>query len=156
MTDDTPLPFDLPAVCRKKLTLDFNGRTQSSDGGLLLFREAERRLGVCRRLAAAMPDHRDPDRILHEMFEMVMGRSSAIASGYKDAIDFDRLRHDPLMKAAVGRCPETGAPLPSQSTISRMENTPSAALRQCTSITSRAARRSPPSCARRAPRRARR
>ena len=54
-----------------------------------------------------------------------MGRSSAIASGYKDAIDFDRLRHDPLMKAAVGRCPETGAPLPSQSTISRMENAPS-------------------------------
>src|SRR5262249_55672903 len=25
MTDDTPLPFDLPAVCRKKLTVDFNG-----------------------------------------------------------------------------------------------------------------------------------
>ena len=67
MTDDTPLPFDLPAVCRKKLTVDFNGGTQSSDGGLLLFREAERRLGVCRRLAAAMPDHRDPDRILHEI-----------------------------------------------------------------------------------------
>ena len=34
MTDDTPLPFDLPAVCRKKLTVDFNGGTQSSDGGL--------------------------------------------------------------------------------------------------------------------------
>src|SRR5216683_8397599 len=125
MTDDTPLPFDLPAVHRKKLTVDFDGGTQSSDAGLLLLREAERKLGVCRRLAAAMPDHRDPDRILHEMFEMVMGRSSAIASGYKDAIDFDRLRHDPLMKAAVGRCPETGAPLPSQSTISRMENAPS-------------------------------
>ena len=125
MTDDTPLPFDLPAVCRKKLTVDFDGGTQSSDGGLLLFREAERELGVCRRLAAAMPDRRDADRILHEMFEMVMGRSSAIASGYKDAIDFDRLRHDPLLKAAVGRCPESGAPLPSQSTISRMENAPS-------------------------------
>jgi hypothetical protein len=125
MTDDTPLPFDLPAVCRKKLTVDFNGGTQSSDGGLLLFREAERTLGVCRRLAAAMPDHRDPDRILHDMFELVMGRSSAIASGYEDAIDFNRLRHDPLMKAAVGRCPETGAPLASQSTISRLENAPS-------------------------------
>jgi len=59
------------------------------------------------------------------MFEMVMARSSAIASGYKDAIDHDRLRHDPLMKIAVGRCPETGAPLASQSTISRLENAPS-------------------------------
>jgi Transposase DDE domain group 1 len=125
MTDDTPLPFDLPAVCRKKLTVDFNGGTQSCDGGLLLLRAAERKLGVCERLAAAMPDRRDPDRILHEMFEMVMARSSAIASGYKDAIDFERLRHDPVMKVAVGRCPETGAPLASQSTISRLENSAS-------------------------------
>jgi hypothetical protein len=30
MTDDTPLPFDLPAVDRKKLTVDFNGGTQLS------------------------------------------------------------------------------------------------------------------------------
>ena len=125
MTDDTPLPFDLPAVHRKKLTVDFDGGTQSSDAGLLLLREAERKLGVCRRLAAAMPDRRDPDRILHAMFEMVMERVSAIACGYKDAIDLDRLRHDPLMKVTVGRCPETGAPLASQSTISRLENAPS-------------------------------
>src|SRR5258707_12106445 len=54
-----------------------------------------------------------------------MARTSAIACGHEDAIDLDRLRHDPLMKVAVGRCPETGAPLASQSTISRLENAPS-------------------------------
>jgi hypothetical protein len=72
-----------------------------------------------------MRDRRNPKRILHEMFEMVMARSSAIAGGYKDAIDHDRLRHDPLMRIAVGRCPESGEPLASQSTISRLENAPS-------------------------------
>jgi hypothetical protein len=36
MNDDTLLPFDLPSVCRKKLTVDFNGGNQSSNGGLLL------------------------------------------------------------------------------------------------------------------------
>ena len=46
MNDDTPLPFDLPAVRRKKLTVDFEGGNQSSDGGLLLLREAERKLGA--------------------------------------------------------------------------------------------------------------
>jgi len=35
------------------------------------------------------------------------------------------VRHDPLMKLAVGRCPESGAALASQSTISRLENAPS-------------------------------
>ncbi|HET9414353.1 MAG TPA: IS1380 family transposase [Pseudolabrys sp.] len=125
MTDATLLPFELPSVRRKKLTVDFDGGNQSSDAGLLLLREAERKLGVCGRLAAAMPDRRDPGRIEHEMFEMVMARAAAIACGYEDAIDLDRLRHDPLMKVAVGRCPESGAPLASQSTISRLENAPS-------------------------------
>jgi hypothetical protein len=136
MNTDTPLPFDLPAVRRKKLTVDFNGGNQSSDAGLLLLREAERRLGVCRRLAAAMPDRRDPDRVRHEMFEMVAARAMAIACGYKDAIDHDRLRHDPLMKIAVGRHPQTGTPLASQSTISRLENAPSKteAARLCVAL----------------------
>ena len=127
MTDepfDPLLPFDLPAVRRKKVTVDFGGGNQSSDAGLLL-REAERRLGVCRRLAEAMPDRRDPDRVRHAMLEMVMARAAAIACGHKDAVDLDRLRHDPLMKLAVGRCPQSGAALASQSTISRLENAPS-------------------------------
>src|SRR5205823_13359135 len=63
----------------------------------------ERELGVCRRLADAMPDRRDVGRICHEMFEMVMARASAIACGHEDAIDLDWLRHDPLLKLAVGR-----------------------------------------------------
>jgi Transposase DDE domain group 1 len=123
MSHDTLLPFDLLSVGRKKLTIDFAGGNQSSDGGLLLLRAAERKLGVCRRLAEAMPDRRDSERVRHAM--MVMARASAIACSYEDAIDLDRLRHDPLMKVAVGRCPESGAPLASQSTISRLENAPS-------------------------------
>src|SRR5262249_57367581 len=124
MTDDTLLPFDLPSVCRKKITVDFNGGTQSSNAGLLLLREKERTLGVCWRLASTMTDRRDPNRIRHEMFEMVMARVSAIACGYEDANDLDRLRHDPLMKLAVGRCPQSGGALASQSTICRLENAP--------------------------------
>jgi hypothetical protein len=85
---------------------------------------AERKLGICGRLAEAMPDRRDASRIRHAMFEMVMARVCAIACGHEDAIDLDRLRHDPLMKVAVGRCPQSGAPLASQSTISRLENAP--------------------------------
>jgi hypothetical protein len=136
MPDDTPLPFDLPSVRRKKLTVDFNGGNQSSNGGLLLLREKERALGVCRRLADAMPDRRDADRIRHAMFEMLMARVAAIACGYEDANDLDRLRHDPLMKLAVGRCPQSGAALASQSTISRLENAPrkSEAARLCAAL----------------------
>jgi hypothetical protein len=34
MTEATLLAFDLPAVRRKKLTVDFDGGSQSSDRGL--------------------------------------------------------------------------------------------------------------------------
>ena len=80
------------------------------------------------------------------MFEMVMARSSAIACGHKDANDLDRLRHDPLMKITVGRCPQSGAALASQSTISRLENAPSKseAARLCAALVERV--RLPDSC----------
>jgi hypothetical protein len=67
--------------------VDFDGGTQSSDSGLLPLREAMRWLRACRRLADAMPDRRDPDRIRHAMFEMVMARATAIVCGHEDAIE---------------------------------------------------------------------
>ena len=59
MTDATPLPFDLPAVCRKKLTVDFDGGNQSSDAGVLLLRAAEAKIGVIAAMAKSLPDRRD-------------------------------------------------------------------------------------------------
>jgi hypothetical protein len=53
---------------------------------------------------------------------MVTARMMAIAAGYEDGDDLDELRHDPGMKIACGRAPESGAGLPSQPTISRLEN----------------------------------
>ncbi|WP_373503657.1 transposase [Aestuariivirga sp.] len=57
MAEDSFLPFDLPAVCRKKVSANFDGGAISSDGGLLLLREADRRLGLgasARLVIAAM------------------------------------------------------------------------------------------------------
>jgi hypothetical protein len=125
MTEATLLSFDLPAVHRKKLTVDFDGGSQSSDGGLLLLREAERSLGICARLADSLTDRRDPARIEHRLEEMIKTRAFAICCGYEDGNDLDRLRTDPLLKLAVGRCPESGAALCSQPTMSRLENMPS-------------------------------
>ena len=45
-----------------------------------------------------------------------------IACGYEDQDDADPLRHDPLFKLVCGRLPESGAPLASQPTLSRLDN----------------------------------
>jgi len=124
MVDDSFLPFDLPAVCRKKVSASFDGGAISSDGGLLLLREADRQLGLTRKLASCVQDRRDASRISHGLAEMLLFRMLAIACGHEDADDCDVLREDPLFKLAVGRLPGSGAPLCSQPTMSRFENMP--------------------------------
>ena len=125
MSDDTALPFDLPSVGRKKVRMTFDGGNLSSDGGVLLLRQAEKKLGLASRLAGCLRDRRTPDLIEHTLEEMLRLRMLAIAAGYEDANDCDTLRHDPAFKMAVGRLPQSGPPLCSQPTMSRLENAPS-------------------------------
>jgi len=124
MTDDTIPPFSFPAVGRKKITAAFDGGRLSSDGGVMLLAQAERRLGIADRLAALMPDRRDPARVTHAMADMIRARIFAIACGYEDCNDFGPLRADPAFKLACGRLPESGPDLASQPTLSRLENAP--------------------------------
>lgn len=125
MYEERILPFELPAVARKKVSVGFDGGMLSSDAGVLLLRGIERRLGLSDRLAACMRDRRDQTRIDHTLEEMLRLRMFAMAAGYEDANDCATLRHDPVFKMAVGRLPGTGDPMCSQPTLSRLENTPS-------------------------------
>src|SRR3974390_3042947 len=124
MTDDTSLPFSFPAVSRKKITAAFDGGKLTSDGGVMLLAMADRRLGVAAKLSHVFPERRDPGRIVHSLADMIRARIFAIACGYEDGNDLDRLRGDPAFKLACGRLPDTGRDLCSQPTLSRLENSP--------------------------------
>jgi Transposase DDE domain group 1 len=124
MTDDTILPFSFPAVVAKKITAAFDGGRISSDGGVMVLAQAERRLGIAEKLAGVIADTRDPTRIVHLLADILRARILAIACGYEDADDLDRLRFDPAFKLACGRLPDTGSDLCSQPTVSRWENAP--------------------------------
>ena len=58
MDNNNFLPFDLPAVARKKVTAGFDGGRLSSDGGVMLLRDVERRLGLAGQLAGCITDRR--------------------------------------------------------------------------------------------------
>ena len=122
--EDALLPFDLPSIGKKKITAAFDGGQISSDGGALLLAGADRQLGLIDRLAALIPDHRDPALVTHSMADILRARVLAIACGHPDANDLGQLRHDPAFKLACGRLPDSGDDLASQPTMSRWENAP--------------------------------
>ena len=124
MRDATLEPFSFPAVGRKKLTAAFDGGRLTSDSGVMLLAAAERRIGIAERLAALIADPRNPALITHSVADILRARMLAIACGYEDADDLDRLRSDPAFKLACGRLPDSGDDLCSQPTISRWENAP--------------------------------
>lgn len=106
----------------KQITGAFDGGDISSDGGLMLLAEADERLELTRRLADCVCDGRQAAKVQHSLQELLAQRVYQIASGYEDCNDADDLRHDPVLKTAVGRLPQTGRDLASQPTLSRLEN----------------------------------
>ena len=78
--------------------MTFDAPHISSDGGVLLLRQMEDRLGLSARLAALRPEERDPRRVQHDRREQVRQRLYPMALGYPDGTDADRLRQDPILK----------------------------------------------------------
>ena len=126
MAECTGILPGLPAVVGKPMHFSFDGGRLTSDAGVLLLSSVEQRLGIAERLAACLEDPRDPNRVRHELAEMIRYRALLIAAGYPDGNDCDALKSDPAFKMAVGRPPESGKDLCSQPTISRPENLPGA------------------------------
>ena len=109
MDDDTGLLFDLPSVGRKKVSAAFDGGRITSDGGVALLALADRRIGIVERIARLIADPRDPALVTHSLASIVRARVLAIACGYEDANDLDRLRGDPAFKLACGAFPTAAA-----------------------------------------------
>jgi len=123
LTDDiTTQCWLFPGVNRKPVVVAFDDPLGSSDGGGLLLRAADVRLGLTDRLAGCLRDERDLRRVRHETAELVTQRVMAIALGYADGNDAARLANDPIHKLLVGRDPVKGGALASQPTLSRFEN----------------------------------
>ena len=125
MQEDNLLFPGLSPVGRHEISARFDGGALSSDGGVLVLRQIEKRLNFAGMIASCLHDKRDANRTIHDYTTMIRSRMFAICCGYEDCDDLDELRHDPALKTACERLPESGHALASQPTLSRLENTPS-------------------------------
>jgi len=115
----------------RRVQADFSGGTLSTDAGALLLRQVDRNLGVARELAQCFSDARNPVWGDHSLEELLRQRLFALALGYEDIDDHQRLRLDPLLAVACGktdplgearvRPQHRGIALAAPSTLNRLE-----------------------------------
>ncbi|MEM7390709.1 MAG: IS1380 family transposase [Verrucomicrobiota bacterium] len=131
VTECTQQTFEFQGLGKRKVTADFSGGYLSSDGGGLLLRETELKLGLIDRLAGCFTDGRDQRYVEHSLPELLRQRIFGLSLGYEDLNDHDRLRLDPVhallagKKDAVGsersRMADRGAALAGHATLNRLE-----------------------------------
>src|SRR5512145_3313073 len=106
----------------KPIIARFDQPQASSDGGAILLKAIDDRLGLTWRLASAIRDRRQPGKVTHPLRDLLRQRVFGLACGYADCNDAARLVDDPIHKLLLERDPLDGAALGSQPTLSRFEN----------------------------------
>ena len=108
MPDTTTQSVLFPALASKPVQVVFDERAMSSDGGGLLLKAADEKLGLTQALAECLRDDRQAGKVKHSLEEALRQRVFGIALGYPDANDAARLADDPMHKLMIGRDPVLG------------------------------------------------
>lgn len=116
---------------RRDVVAEFNGGRISSDGGVVLLWEVDRRRRLVERFAECFEDSREAGQVEHSVEDLLRQRLYGLALGYEDLNDHEELRTDALLAAAVGKTDPTGdrrarerdrgKPLAGKSTLNRLE-----------------------------------
>ena len=93
----------LKGLSKKTVVAQFDQDHASADGGAVLLKACDERLGLSASLAACLSDKRQPGKVKHSLQELFQQRMFGIACGYADANDAARLAHDPVFKLLIGR-----------------------------------------------------
>jgi hypothetical protein len=110
--------FGFPTSKSRKILVDFNGGDVSSDAGVLLVRQADRKLRLTEELHALLKDPRRQASCDHTQMEMLQQRIYGLALGYEDLNDHETLRQDVALQTAV----QADQELASSATLCRWEN----------------------------------
>jgi len=105
-------------VGRRVVQAAFDGGDIGSEGGAMLLRQVDERIGLTRMAAAALGDKRRRASVRHDMRSLLAQRIYGLCCGWEDVTDHNALRHDLAVQTAVGRDEE----LASAPTLSRLEN----------------------------------
>src|SRR5713101_6587129 len=96
-TECNQFVFGFHPLKQREIRAQFDGGAITSDGGGLLLREVEKRIGILHQFAACFSDYRNADLIEHTVQELVAQRVYDLALGYEDLKDNEEMQNDPLL-----------------------------------------------------------
>ena len=89
MTECNQNQFAFAAHFSRQVSARFSERQLSTEGGALLLRETDHKIGLLSRVTQCLSDHREPWLIEHELGELLAQRIYGLALGY-EAIGWSR------------------------------------------------------------------
>ncbi|SDW70587.1 Transposase DDE domain group 1 [Nitrosomonas communis] len=110
--------FNFLDVKKRTVEVNFEGGEITSDGGVMLLRQADKRIGMSKAVAQALEDNRRQASGKHDSLTLLRQQVYALACGCEDLNDYQRLRYDLAIQSAV----EREEVLASSSTLCRRKN----------------------------------
>jgi Transposase DDE domain group 1 len=87
----------------RRFKLEFHGARITSDGGLFAYRELDDALDLTTTGMSALAEGRRGKNTRHRLLGLLRQAIYGRLAGYEDVNDAERLAHDPVMRAIVGR-----------------------------------------------------
>ena len=101
----------------------FDGGDIVSDGGVMLVKQVDQRIGLTGAVARVFADGRRAASVRHSIHSLLAQRVYGLCCGWEDVSDHNTLRRDLVLQTAVGRAEE----LASAPTLSRLETSATSA-----------------------------
>ncbi|NET52451.1 MAG: IS1380 family transposase [Merismopedia sp. SIO2A8] len=120
----------------RKVIANFDGGRITSDAGILLIAELDKKLKITARFAEGFQDYRNSSYVDYSVHQLLAQRVYGIILGYEDVNDHDKLRHDPTLAIPLEKLnfiETTEAILAGKSTLNRLEYCPETIIDQETS-----------------------
>ena len=133
LTKHSQQALNLGRVKGKEVIANFDGGRITSDAGIVLMSELDKKLKITARFAEGFRDYRNVSYVEHSLDHLLAQRVYGIILGYEDVNDHDKLRHDPALALALEKLnfiESNKAVLAGKSTINRLEYCPETILDQ--------------------------
>ena len=132
-TDYLANQFNFGTIKGRKVIANFTGGRITSDAGIILLAELDKKLRITAKFAQCFRDYRDSSYINYSVHQLLAQRVYGIVLGYEDVNDHDKLRYDPAFAIALEKLNfinSTPDILAGKSTINPLEYCPETIIDQ--------------------------